>query len=305
MKDNYKFKRKNTKDNSKKDYSLKDHGRNSRADNRRNDNYKTDKKRDESSITDNNRNDNIKNDNSSDLIIGRNAVMEALKNEREINKLIISSGAEGSIRKIIAMAKEQMIPVYYRDRKTLDKLSDNGTHQGVVAFISPYEYCEPQDILDLAMARGEDPFIIILNNLEDPHNLGAVMRSAEGAGAHGIIIPRRRSVSINDTVVKASAGACEYMLCSRVSNMAQTIELLQEKGVWVGACDMDGEVYHKANLTGPIAIVIGNEGKGISRLVREKCDFIVSIPMRGKIQSLNASNAAAVLMYEIDRQRNI
>lgn len=240
-----------------------------------------------------------------DILIGRNAVTEALKNEREINKILIHSGAEGSVKRIAAMAKEQMVPVYYRDRKTLDRICTEGNHQGVIAFISPYEYCEVEDILKVAEERDEDPFVVVLNNLEDPHNLGAIMRSAEGAGAHGIIIPRRRSVSITDTVVKASAGACEYMRCARVSNLPQTLDALKDRGVWIGACDMDGETYHRANLTGPVAIVIGNEGKGVSRLVREKCDFIVSVPMRGRIESLNASNAAAVLLYEIDRQRSL
>lgn len=237
------------------------------------------------------------------FVIGRNAVTEALKNEREIDKILVGKGAEGSINKIVAMAKEQRIPIYYRDRKALDTIAEGSNHQNVIAIVSPYKYCEVEDILALAEKRGEDPFVIILDGLEDPHNLGAIMRSAEGAGAHGLVIPKRRSATITDTVVKAAAGACEYMKCAKVPNIVQTMEKLQDAGIWIGACDMDGEIYHRANLTGPIALVIGNEGKGISKLVRDKCDFVVSIPMRGRINSLNASNAAAVLMYEVDRQR--
>lgn len=239
------------------------------------------------------------------LIVGRNAVIEALKNQREIDKLIVGKGAEGSIKKITAMAKDQRIPIYYRDKQALDNFASGSVHQGVIAFISPYQYCDIEDILNLAKERNQDPFIILLDNLEDPHNLGAIMRSAEGAGAHGIIIPKRRSVSITDTVVKASAGAVEYMLCAKVSNIVQTIDKLKEKGLWIGACDMEGPVYSQSDLTGSIGLVIGNEGKGISKLVKEKCDFVVSIPMRGKMNSLNASNAAAILMYEVDRQRRL
>lgn len=168
-----------------------------------------------------------------------------------------------------------------------------------------YEYATVEEILNVAKQRGEDPFVILLDGLEDPHNLGAIMRTAECAGAHGVIIPKRRSVSITETVAKTSAGAVEYMPCARVTNMARTIEQLQEAGLWIAACDMDGDTLTEADLKGPIGIVIGSEGFGVSRLVREKCDFIVSIPMRGRITSLNASNAASILMYEIVRQRGI
>ena len=171
--------------------------------------------------------------------------------------------------------------------------------------MSDYEYATVEDILDVAKRRGEDPFVILLDGLEDPHNLGAIMRTAECAGAHGVIIPKRRSVSVTETVAKTSAGAVEYMPCARVTNMARTIEQLQEAGLWIAACDMDGDTLTEANLNGPIGIVIGSEGFGVSRLVREKCDFIVSIPMKGRITSLNASNAASILMYEIVRQRGI
>lgn len=239
------------------------------------------------------------------IIVGRNPIMEALRCDREIEKIVVGKGAEGSIKKIVGMAKDKKIPVITADKSTLDRISDGGPHQGIVAYVSSYSYVEVEDILDRAEARGEKPFIIILDNLEDPHNLGAIMRTAEACGAHGIIIPKRRAVGITDVVVKASAGAVEYVLCAKVSNIAQTIEKLKEKGIWVYACDMDGQTYYKTDLKGAAAIVIGSEGFGISRLVKEKCDFVVSIPMIGKITSLNASNAAAVLMCEVRKQRDV
>lgn len=239
-----------------------------------------------------------------DIIIGRNPVIEALKNEREVEKIVVAKDAEGSIKKILGMAKDKKIQIQFVDKLVLDRLSDGGVHQGVAAYVSEYEYCEVEDILEAAKNKGEDPFIIILDGIEDPHNLGAIMRSADGAGAHGIIIPKRRATSITDTVVKASAGAVEYVPVAKVSNIVQTIEKLKEKGVWIGACDMDGETYYKANLKGSFALVVGGEGQGVGRLVREKCDFVLSIPMGGKINSLNASNAAAIMMYEIKRQRD-
>lgn len=239
-----------------------------------------------------------------DIIIGRNAVFEALRSDREIEKLLVGKGAEGSIRKIIGMAKDKKIPIQYREKTALDRIAGVKSHQGVVAQVSPYAYCDIEDILKKAEERGEDPFVIILDGLEDPHNLGAIMRTAECCGAHGIVIPKRRSVGITETVVKASAGAVEYMLCAKVSNIGQAVDMLKEHGVWVVACDMDGQFYTERDLTGSLALVIGSEGSGISRLVKEKCDFSVSIPMKGKITSLNASNAAAVLMYEVIRQRD-
>lgn len=239
-----------------------------------------------------------------DTIIGRNAVMEALRSDREIEKLIVGKGAEGSIKKIIGMAKDKKIPIHYSEKSALDRIADGKAHQGVAAQVSAYFYCEIEDILQRAEERGEDPFIIILDGLEDPHNLGAIMRTAECCGVHGIIIPKRRSVGLTETVAKASAGAIEYMLCAKVSNIGQAIDKLKDRGVWIAACDMDGQQFTKQDLTGRLGIVIGSEGFGISRLVREKCDFIVSIPMKGKITSLNASNAAAILMYEVLRQRD-
>ena len=241
---------------------------------------------------------------SDNIIFGRNAVIEALRSGRRIDKIYMISGAEGSAKKIAGMAGERRVPVVFKDRKALDKMADGAAHQGVIAYAAPYGYAEVPDILAAAEAKGEEPFIVILDEIEDPHNLGAVMRSAEGAGAHGVIIPKRRAAELTETAIKASAGAAEYVPCARVTNIARTIDELKEKGIWIWGCDMDGQEYSRADLSGGIALVIGNEGKGISRLVREKCDFIVSIPMRGKISSLNASNAAAVLMYEVDRQRH-
>lgn len=237
------------------------------------------------------------------LIIGRNPVIEAMRSGREIEKLLIAKDAEGSIKKIIGMAKEKKIQYQLVEKSALDRISDGGAHQGVAAFVSMYDYCEVEDILEKARMKNEDPFIIILDGIEDPHNLGAIIRTADGAGAHGIIIPKRRAAGITDVVVKASAGAVEYVPVAKVSNISQTIDKLKELGVWVGACDMDGEDYNRANLKGSLAIVIGAEGQGIGRLVKEKCDFVISIPMSGAITSLNASNAAAILMYEVRRQR--
>ena len=239
----------------------------------------------------------------SETIIGRNAVMEALKGGREIEKITIAKGADGSVQKIAGKAKDRKIPVYYSERSRMDKLAGGGSHQGVIAVVSDYSYCTTEDILQRAKDRGEDPFVMILDGLEDPHNLGAIMRTAECAGVHGIIIPKRRSVSVTDVVAKTSAGAVEYMLCAKVANVGAEIEKLQAAGLWIGAVDMDGENLTSRDLKGSIGLVIGGEGSGVGRLVKEKCDFCVSIPMKGKITSLNASNAAAILMYEVVRQR--
>ena len=242
------------------------------------------------------------NEHASNVIAGRNAVSEAMASGREIEKIVIADGTGGSVKKIIAEAKERKLKVEYRERSWLDRYYD-GTHQGVMAFAAAHKYSTVDEIMSAADARAESPFIIILDDLEDPHNLGAIMRTAECAGAHGVIIGKNNAVGLTETVAKASAGAIEYMRVARVTNIGRTIDELKERGVWVAACDMDGDNYTDADLKGPIAIVIGNEGKGISRLVKEKCDFTVSIPMSGRISSLNASNAAAILMYEIIRQR--
>lgn len=237
------------------------------------------------------------------LLIGRNPVMEALKSGRQIDKLMILRDGEGSIRKLAAMARDKKIQVQYVERTVLDRIAGKRPHQGVAAYVAAHGYCELDDILQAAWDRGEDPFVILLDGLEDPHNLGAIMRTANAAGAHGIVIPNRRSVSLTETVAKASAGAIEYVPVARVSNLAQAIDKLKENGLWIAACDMDGKSYYDAELTGAVALVVGGEGHGVGRLVREKCDFVLSIPMKGQINSLNASNAAAILMYEVFRQR--
>ena len=239
----------------------------------------------------------------SNIIVGRNPVTEALKSGRDIDKLMIST-EDGYMKKILALAKERRIPIMKVEKSALDRLAPGQAHQGVCAYVSAYAYAELEDIFRIAEERGEDPFIIVLDNLEDPHNLGAIMRTAECAGAHGIIIPKRRACGLTEVVAKASAGAIEYMPCVKVTNIAQTIEELKERGIWVAACDMGGQEYYKADLKGKLAVVIGSEGFGISRLVREKCDFVVSMPMVGRITSLNASNAAAVIIYEVRKQRD-
>ena len=241
---------------------------------------------------------------AANVIIGRNPLMEALKNDREIEKILVGKGAEGSVTKIVAMAKDKGIPLYQSDKQTLDRIACGRPHQGVIAYASAYSYSTMEDVYAKAAAKDEVPFVIILDNLEDPHNLGAIMRTAECAGAHGVIIPKRRSCGLTEVVAKSSAGAIEYMPCVKVSNIGQTIDQLKEDGFWIAACDMGGTTYYKQDLTGKLAIVIGSEGFGISQLVRKKCDFVVSMPMVGEITSLNASNAAAVLMYEVRRQRD-
>lgn len=245
--------------------------------------------------------ENRKNDN--DLIVGRNCVNEALRSGRTIDKIFVARGGAGSLAPIIAKAKKSGIVIKEVDTKKLDYLSGGAVHQGVVAFAAAKEYSSVEDILNAAQENGEPPFIIILDEIEDPHNLGAIIRTAECTGVHGVIIPKRRSAGLSFTADKASAGALEYVPVARVTNIAQTIDMLKEHGVWVYGADMDGQCYCKADLKGAAALVIGNEGKGIGRLVREKCDCILSLPMSGKINSLNASVAAGVLMYEFARQR--
>ena len=239
-----------------------------------------------------------------DKIVGRNPVLEALRSGREVDRLLVQEGAEGSIGKILSLAKERKVPVSFAKKTLLDQKARGSSHQGVIAYVSAYRYASLDEVFRLAESRGEAPFLILLDEVEDPHNLGAIMRTAECAGAHGVVITKRRASGLTETVAKASAGAVEYVPCVRVNNMARTIEELQQRGVWVYACDMDGTSYYEQDMKGPCALVIGNEGAGISRLVREKCDFIVSIPMVGRISSLNASNAAAILMYEIRKQRD-
>ena len=239
-----------------------------------------------------------------EVVAGRNPVVEVLSGERDVERIFIADGSEGSVSKIVALAREQGVIVDFVPKEKIDAMAPGVKHQGVVAKVSEYKYAEMEDVFARAEASGEDPFIIILDEISDPHNLGAIIRTAECAGAHGVVIPKRRAASLTQTVALSAAGAIENMPVVQVTNLARTIEELQAKGVWVGAADMDGETYYEANLTGPIAIVIGNEGKGVGRLVKEKCDFVLSIPMYGKINSLNASNAAAILMYGIRRARN-
>ncbi len=237
-------------------------------------------------------------------VVGRNPVLEILKTDREIDKLYILKGElQGSINKIIGIAKDRNIVIQHVDKNKLDSLSEGNAHQGVVALVTSYNYVDIEDILNRAKERNQPPFVVILDGLEDPHNLGSIIRTAECAGVHGIIIPKRRSAQVNQTVYKSSAGAVEHMLVAKVNNIVNTIDGLKDKGLWVYGADMDGTDYHfKTSLQGAIALVIGNEGKGLSRLVKEKCDVLVKIPMLGKISSLNASNAASILIYEVVRQ---
>ncbi|MEW9095699.1 MAG: 23S rRNA (guanosine(2251)-2'-O)-methyltransferase RlmB [Clostridiaceae bacterium] len=240
-----------------------------------------------------------------DIIVGRNAVIEALKSDRTIDNIIIAKGdVKGSITVLLALAKEKGIIVKEVDRRKLDQISENGNHQGVIAYVTPYKYVEVEDILNYAKAKGESPFIIILDEIEDPHNFGAIIRTAETCGVHGIIIRKRRNVGITPVVYKSSAGAIEYMKIAKVPNINTTIEYLKKEGIWVYGADMDTETYsYEADFSGPAALVIGSEGRGISKLTKEKCDLLVKIPMRGEITSLNASVAGGILMYEILRQR--
>lgn len=240
-----------------------------------------------------------------DLLVGRNPVIEALRAGHDVERIYMAEGAGGSISIIRALAKEQGVSISMVDRFKLDHMAPGQKHQGVIAEIPAYHYSEMRDIFAKAAEADEQPFIVILDEITDPHNVGAIIRSAECMGAHGIIIPNRRACGLTSTVAKSAAGAIEQIPVVRVTNIGRTIEDLQAKGIWVAACDMDGEAYYKANLSGAVAIVIGNEGRGIGKLVKEKCDFTVSIPMRGKINSLNASNAAAIVMAEIRRRREL
>lgn len=235
---------------------------------------------------------------------GRNAVLEAFRSGKTIDKLFILDGCQdGPIKSIVREAKKTDAIINYVDKERLDRLVGTGHHQGVVAIGAAYEYAEVDDILASAKEKGEDPFIFILDEIEDPHNLGAIIRTANLAGAHGVIIPKRRAVGLTATVAKTSAGAINYTPVAKVTNISQTIEELKKQGLWFVCADMGGETMYNLNLKGPIGLVIGNEGNGVSRLVKDKCDFIASIPMKGDIDSLNASVAAGVLAYEIVRQR--
>ena len=239
------------------------------------------------------------------LVTGRNAVRELLLGERDIDKIFVQRGErEGSINALIGMANERKIPIIEVDKTRLDNMTAKARHQGIAAFAAEHNYSSIDEIFEYAESKGEKPFIIMLDGVEDPHNFGAIIRSAECCGAHGIIIPKRRAVGMTPTVSKASAGAAEHMRIAKVTNLAQTIDELKERGMWIYAADMGGEEYYKTDLSGAVCIVLGSEGFGISRLVSEKCDFTVSIKLYGKVNSMNVSCAAAVIFAEVARQKN-
>lgn len=238
------------------------------------------------------------------VIEGRNAVLEALRSGKPMDKLYVLDGCQdGPVRTIVREAKKHDVILQFVTKERLNQLSETGKHQGVIAHAAAYEYAKVEDMLELAKSRGEDPFIFLLDNIEDPHNLGAIIRTANLAGAHGVIIPKRRAVGLTATVARTSAGALNYTPVARVTNLKKTVEDLKKQGLWFVCADMDGTVMYDLDLKGPIGLVIGNEGEGVSRLMKENCDFVASIPMKGDIDSLNASVAAGVLAYEIVRQR--
>lgn len=242
--------------------------------------------------------------NQEEMIIGRNAIREALLAGREIDSILLAKGTrDGALNSILKKAKERRIPVKETENKKLDLLCGNARHQGILAMVAAHEYSTIEDIFNVAKQRNEPPFIVIADGITDPHNLGAIIRTAECAGAHGVIIPARRAVGLNFTVAKAAAGALEHVKVARVTNLSATLDELKKRGVWVYGADMDGKNYCEEDLTGAVALVVGSEGFGISRLVKEKCDAILSIPLCGKINSLNASVAAGVIMCEVSRQR--
>ena len=242
-----------------------------------------------------------------DQIEGRNSVLELLESGKDINKIFVTRGEKhGSINKIIAIAKERKIIVVEKDKKQMEEMAQEENYQGVIAIVTPFEYVEIEDILQTAKERNEDPFVVILDGIEDPHNLGSIIRTAETAGVHGIIIPKRRAASVNSTVNKTSAGAVEHMKIARVNNISDSIEELKKQGLWICGTDIEtNKYYYNQDLTGPLGIVIGNEGKGISDKVKKNCDFLVKIPMKGKVTSLNASVSTGIIVYEAVKQRMI
>ena len=240
-----------------------------------------------------------------DYIIGKNPVMEALRSERDINKILIAESSQrGQMQQLIQLAKEANVIVQFVPKKKIDQLSDEN-HQGVLAYIAAYQYAEIDDLFAAAEKKNEPPFFLLLDEIEDPHNLGSIMRTADAVGAHGIIIPKRRAVGLTATVAKASTGAIEHIPVVRVTNMARTIDELKERGIWIAGTDASGKQdYRQMDGTMPLGLVIGSEGKGMGRLIRDKCDFLINLPMAGKVTSLNASVAAAILMYEVYRRRH-
>jgi len=240
-----------------------------------------------------------------DQVEGRNSVLELLESGKDINKIFVTKGEKhGSINKIIAIAKERKIIVVEKDKRQMEEMAGTVNYQGVIAIVPPFEYCEIEDILEEAKNKNEEPFVLILDGIEDPHNLGSIIRTAETAGVHGIIIPKRRAASVNSTVNKVSAGAVEHMKIARVTNISDSIEKLKKEGLWICGTDINTDkYYYKQDLKGPLAIVIGNEGSGMSEKVRKNCDFLVKIPMKGKITSLNASVSTGIVVYEAVKQR--
>ncbi len=250
--------------------------------------------------------DNDREEDNINLIEGRNPVLEALKSGREIDKMFIQKDAgEGSIRQIIAMAKEKNILIKEVDKAKLDGLSTTKNHQGVIASAAMYKYYEIEEILNIAKEKGQEPFIIILDEITDNNNLGSILRTADAAGVHGVIIPKRRAVGLTPVVAKTSAGAVEYVPVAKVTNINQTIKQLKDAGLWIVGAEMSGDTYYEKDMTGPIALVIGSEGEGIGRLIKENCDFLVKVPMAGKISSLNAGVSAGVIAFDISRQRQL
>lgn len=240
-----------------------------------------------------------------DQVEGRNSVLELLESGKDINKIFITKGERhGSVNKIIAIAKEKRIIIVEKDKKQMNEMAQTENYQGVIAIVPPFEYCDIQDIIKYAKEKNEDPFILILDGIEDPHNLGSIVRTAETAGIHGIVIPKRRAAGVNSTVNKVSAGAVEHIKIARVTNICDTIEKLKRQGLWICGTDISTDkYYYNQDLTGPLAIVIGNEGNGISDKVKKNCDFLIKIPMKGKVTSLNASVSAGIIIYESVKQR--
>ena len=240
-----------------------------------------------------------------DQVEGRNSVLELLESGKDINKIFITKGEKhGSINKIIAIAKEKRVIIVEKDKRQMDEMAQNLNYQGVIAIVPPFEYCEIEDILEEAKGKNEDPFVLILDGIEDPHNLGSIIRTAETAGVHGVIIPKRRAASVNSTVNKVSAGAVEHMKIARVTNIADTIERLKKEGLWICGTHINtSKYYYNQDLTGALGIVIGNEGNGMSEKVTKSCDFLVKIPMKGKVTSLNASVSTGIVLYEAVKQR--
>ncbi len=253
----------------------------------------------------NNKKQKLEEKNYNDQVEGRNSVLELLESGKDINKIFVTKGERhGSINKIIAIAKEKKVIIVEKDKRQMEEMAQTQNYQGVIAIVPPFEYCQIDDILEEAKSKNEDPFVLILDGIEDPHNLGSIIRTAETAGVHGIIIPKRRAATVNSTVNKTSAGAVEHMKIARVTNISDSIETLKKEGLWICGTDVNTSTYYyDQDLTGAIGIVIGNEGNGMSEKVKKNCDFLVKIPMKGKVMSLNASVSTGIIVYEAVKQR--